>query len=198
MNSRERLEHDLDRLISILSSFRDIMAVIMFGSYARGDHDEYSDIDILVIFRDRDAMWRDWDELFEKIGELRLLIHLIPKTYEEFLKSEPTFLDEIYKYGIILYSKYPFTTHLSPPNQRPMKLIIYNLSGLKQREKVRLLYKLYGKGGKDRLGLLRELGGEKLGEGCIIIPGDKLDPILDTFRKFNVNYKLLDVINVYT
>ena len=185
-----KLESDLSRLVEIISSFREVIGVILFGSIARGDFDEYSDYDILVIFKDKGSMWSRWDDLFKAVGKLKLLIHMIPKSFDEFLNSEPTFLNEIYKDGMILYAKYPFPAFLRPLNQ--WKLIVYDLSMLEQRDKMKILYKLYGKRKLGKYGLLEMLGGRKLGDGCIIIPAENLKPILEIFKQFNVKIKILD------
>ncbi len=79
-----KLESDLSRLVEIISSFKEVIGVILFGSIARGDFDEYSDYDILVIFKDKGSMWSRWDDLFKAVGKLKLLIHMIPKSFDEF------------------------------------------------------------------------------------------------------------------
>ena len=193
MSLRRRVDYDLNRLVDIISRVDGVIALILFGSIARGDYDEYSDYDILVIFRDRDVMWRNWDKLFDKVGRLNLLIHLIPKTYDELLNSEPTFLNEIYKYGIILYSKYPFKTKLGYMNLKYKKLVIYSLKGLKQRQKTKLLYLLYGKRGVKKSGLLRDIGGEKLSEGCLIIPAEEGERLINVFKQFNIKPRIIDI-----
>ena len=40
---------------------------------------EYSDYDLLILFRDRRSMWRRWDSLFKIAGEMEMNLHLIPK-----------------------------------------------------------------------------------------------------------------------
>lgn len=193
MSLRRRVEYNLSRLVDVISKIEGVIAIILFGSLARGDYDEYSDYDILVVFRDRDVMWRNWDRLFSEVGRLRLLIHLIPKTYEELLNSEPTFLNEIYKYGILLYSKYPFKIKLGHIGLKHRKLIIYSLRGLRQSQKSKLLYILYGRRSLKKDGLVSEIGGEKLGEGCIIIPAEHTNRILKIFMQFNLKPRIIDI-----
>ena len=193
MSLRGKQGCDLDKLVRLISSFEEVIAIILFGSIARGDYDEYSDYDILVIFKDKKSMWRRWDDLFKSVGKLGLLIHLIPKSYEEFLNSEPTFLDEIYKHGILLYMKYPFIIRLRPPHLKHEKLITYDLSGLEQKDKVKLLYMLYGKKGLRKRGILSRLGGDKICDGCIIVPAENSAPLLRILREYRVKIRVLDV-----
>jgi predicted nucleotidyltransferase len=193
MSLRGRLEYDLSRLVKVISRIEEVIGIILFGSYARGDYDEYSDYDILVIFKDKDSMWRRWDDLFKSVGELRLLIHLIPKSYDEFLNSERVFLDELYKQGIVLYAKYPFTTYLKPIHLKCNKIIVYDLSSLKQKEKMKLLYELYGKKEYNKPGLIKRLNGEKLSSGCITIPSENAQEIIKVLKRYNVKIRIIDV-----
>ncbi|MCX8188228.1 MAG: nucleotidyltransferase domain-containing protein [Nitrososphaeria archaeon] len=190
---KEKLEYDLNDLVETISSIKEVLAVILFGSIARGDFDEYSDYDILVIFKDRESMWRNWDELFRRVGKLNLLVHCIPKSFEEFLKSEPTFLSEIFRNGKLLYTKYPFQAYMKPLSLRPFKLIVYDMSGLKQGDKMKFYYKLYGKSGSNNVGLVKKVDGIKISEGCLLIPEDSFKIIKEILDKFNVKFNVIDV-----
>lgn len=192
MSLRRRLESDLSSLVEEVSSIREVIAIILFGSFARGDYDEYSDYDLLVIFRDRESMWNRWDELFQKVGGLGLLVHLIPKSLDEFINSEPTFLNEVLKHGKLLYSKYPFQSSLVPLNLQRFKLITYSMRNLKQEDKMRLIYILYGKKGSKSIGLVKRLGGLKISEGCIIVPEENAKVVLEALRKQNVKANFLN------
>lgn len=193
MDLRVRLEHDLSSLTEEVSSIKEVVAVILFGSIAKGDYDEYSDCDLLVVFRDRESMWRRWNELFQRVGKLGLLVHLIPKSLDEFTNSEPTFLEEVLKHGKALYSKYPFQPSLVPLNLQRARLLVYNMRRLKQEDKMRLLYRLYGKRGARSMGLVNRLGGLKIGEGCIIVPEENAGAILEVLREHGVEVKSFDV-----
>jgi len=191
MSLKEKQEYDLSKIAEVLSSINEVIAVILFGSVARGDYDEYSDYDILVIFKDKESMWKRWDDVFEKIGALKLLVHLIPKSLEEFLNSEPSFLEEIFKHGRLLYSKYPFQSYMKPLNLRCMYLLAYNMKSLKQRDKMKLFYKLYGK--KKSNGLIRKFGGLKISNGCIIVPEENFEDALKVLQRYGAEVKVLKI-----
>jgi predicted nucleotidyltransferase len=188
---KERLEYDLSSLTETVSSIREVVAIILFGSVARGDYDEYSDYDLLVVFRDREGMWRRWDKLFQNVGRLGLLVHLIPKSMDEFAESEPTFLREVLKHGVVLYSKYPFQSFLSPLRLERMVLAAYSMRRLGQKDKMRLVYRLYGRKGSN--GLVKRLGGLKIAEGCILIPEDASDALLKALTEYGVEVKTFNV-----
>ncbi|MEM2180576.1 MAG: nucleotidyltransferase domain-containing protein [Nitrososphaeria archaeon] len=193
MNLKEKLEYDLNNLVEAISSIKEVLAIILFGSIARGDYDEYSDYDILVIFKDKESMWKNWDELFKRVGRLNLLVHCIPKSLEEFLKSEPTFLNEIFRNGKLLYIKYPFQAYMRPLDLKPYKLITYNMSGLRQEDKMKFYYKLYGKNSSSNIGLVKKVGGIKVSEGCLLIPENSFEIIKEILNKFNVKFNIIEI-----
>ncbi|MEM2154933.1 MAG: nucleotidyltransferase domain-containing protein [Nitrososphaeria archaeon] len=193
MNLKEKLEYDLNNLVETISSIKEVLAIILFGSIARGDYDEYSDYDILVIFKDKESMWKNWDELFKRVGRLNLLVHCIPKSLEEFLKSEPTFLNEIFRNGKLLYIKYPFQAYMKPLDLKPYKLITYNMSGLRQEDKMKFYYKLYGKNSSSNIGLVKKVGGIKVSEGCLLIPENSFEIIKEILNKFNVKFNVIEI-----
>ncbi len=189
---KEKLEYDLNNLIKCISSIDEVIAIILFGSIAKGEYDEYSDYDLLVIFKDKESLWKKWDELFKKIGKLNLLIHCIPKSLNEFLNSEPIFLMDILKNGKLLYSKYPFQAYIKPINLKHMKLITYNLSKLNQKDKMKIIYKLYGKGDSKNKGIINKVNGIKLNDGCILIPEENSKDVINILKKYGANINIID------
>ncbi|MGB9759702.1 MAG: nucleotidyltransferase domain-containing protein [Thermoproteota archaeon] len=193
MSLRKNQEYDLSKLIEAISSINEVIAIILFGSVARGDYDEYSDYDLLVVFKDKSSMWKRWNEVFEKAGELKLLLHMIPKSLDEFLNSEPTFLEEIFKHGKLLYSKYPFQSYMKPLNLKRMYLLVYNMRNLKQKDKMKLFYRLYGKRKNKDKGLVNKLGGLRVNNGCIIVPEENIETILRVLREHGAETKIFKI-----
>lgn len=76
--------------------------VILFGSYARGDYDEESDIDVLIV---GDV---DFNELMEVVTDILLeygeLISPVVMKPEEFKKREDSFIRTVLGEGKVLYS----------------------------------------------------------------------------------------------
>lgn len=63
-NERASLAAVVDRLVKRYGS--DLLRVVLFGSKARGDFDEESDLDILVVVRmPDDNYWRHWREILD-------------------------------------------------------------------------------------------------------------------------------------
>lgn len=51
-------------------------------------------------------------QYYKLVGRLRLYIQLIPTSYDEILNYEATFKREIFRFGIVLYSRYVFIARL--------------------------------------------------------------------------------------
>ena len=94
----------MNDLVDRIAPIDGVIAIILFGSVAKGLADEYSDVDVLILFRDKKTLWKGWDSVFDAIGPMKLDIHAIPETLEEFRNANPVFFDEVNKNGIVLYS----------------------------------------------------------------------------------------------
>ena len=79
-----------------------IESIVLFGSYARGDYDEESDIDVLIV---GDV---DFDELMDIVTDILLeyreLISPIVIKPEEFKRRKDTFIKTVLREGKVLYS----------------------------------------------------------------------------------------------
>jgi len=85
-----------------------ISSLILYGSAAKGDMREESDIDVLVITKDDDN--EIYDEMSKirtdvdlKNGSLTSLISISRREIEEYLKLNSPFIKDVIKEGIILY-----------------------------------------------------------------------------------------------
>lgn len=115
-------------------------------------------------------MWAAWKELFKRVGRLRILAHVIPKSLDEFFNTEPTLFEEIRSHGKVLFLRYP----LSMPvvgNQTSGSPNV-QAQGTKPEEQGQANVScLYGKGGKA--GLVERLGGIRVAEGCLLVPEEE-------------------------
>ena len=79
-----------------------VQEIILFGSYARGDHDEESDIDVLIVGDvDFDELMNIVTDILLEYGELISPIVLKP---EEFGKRRDSFIKTVLSEGKVLYS----------------------------------------------------------------------------------------------
>ena len=102
-----------DRLISELEG--DIEAIILYGSVARGESNEESDIDILIISSNKRRVYdRASDIRYEldlKHGTLTTIMVYTPEEFEQSLSLGSPFLREVLKEGKALYGERKLQTY---------------------------------------------------------------------------------------
>ena len=199
MQLRGEVKSDLSNLVKAIA-YVEVVAVILFGSRARGDYDEHSDYDLLVIFDDEESMWRNRGKLFENVGKLGLFTQVLTRSIREFVKkTEPTFRQNVLEQGVLLYLRYPFRAPAFCENLRPMAIVSYSMKGLSQTRKMKVVYQLFGKKMKGRSvgGVVEENNGMKLGDGCFMIPTENLEKITQIMKEYNIQYRVLRTYSPY-
>ena len=79
---------------------------ILFGSYARGEADEYSDVDLVIIketglpFLDRDT---DFQGLFEATRKALQILVYTPDEFERMRAGGNPFILNVIKDGVVIY-----------------------------------------------------------------------------------------------
>jgi hypothetical protein len=119
-----------------------------------------------------------------------MLLHVIPQTLEELKNANPVFLEELLANGKVLFAKYPLEVFPKPAKLKPFCLIIYDMSRLSYKDKMKIVYFLYKKEGK---GIVTKVGGTKLNEGCLLLPSNASNEIIDKLNAIRVNVKKLEV-----
>ncbi|MGC9345682.1 MAG: nucleotidyltransferase domain-containing protein [Candidatus Bathyarchaeales archaeon] len=193
MRLKIKLESNLSRLVEAITQVNGIVTIILFGSRAKGNYDEYSDYDLLVVFENDEIMWKNRRKMYENVGKLGLFTQVLTRSMRELWeKTEPTFLQSILKHGIILYLRYPMQAPALLQNLKPMAIVTYNLKGLTQKEKMTVIYRLFGK--RTIKGIVQRGGGEKLGDGCFLIPVENLEEVVQILKQHNIKF---DITTVY-
>ncbi len=90
----------IHHITEVLSQFPMVESVILFGSRARGDHRERSDIDLAVVCPD--ASIQDWFRMTDVIDEAPTLLKVDLVRFE---KMQEAFQEEINLDGIVLYER---------------------------------------------------------------------------------------------
>lgn len=180
--------------------------VILFGSVARDDFDEQSDIDLFVEIKDlskRDAIEQKIKEtinIFEiksdttwKLRKISLPIKAIIGKLKE--PSWSSLHKEIISSGIVAYGSYKEV----PKDLQHYALVSYSINKISQNKKMRFLRKIYGcrTKKKDKIytqqGMLSSLGGEKIGTNQMLLKGNDFKKILDLIKDFKVPYKIKEI-----
>ena len=88
----------------IVSRMRLVTSIVLFGSFARGENDENSDVDILTISLDKN---KPTAELAEILGRDVNLINFTPAEWSGQAKSNRAFYLDVITDGILLYGTKP-------------------------------------------------------------------------------------------
>jgi predicted nucleotidyltransferase len=190
MKLKEKHISDLNEIVNAVSKTQGVIGILLFGSLARGDYDEYSDYDLLVLFENKALMWQNWDELFQTVSDLNLNLHVIPETLGELKNANPMFLNELSKHGKVLFARLPLEVFLQPLKLESHCLISYNMSNLNYRDKMKVIYFLYR---KSDTGTVANMGGTKLSESCFLIPSNAADKITQTLNSLGAETKKLKI-----
>lgn len=169
-----------------------VEAVVLFGSYARGDFDEGSDVDLLIVFRDRSSLEGGWRRATEITGERGIFVQLVTMTIDE-LKSS-SLLSVVLRDGKTLYSTEGFSLQRLA-RFKPYVLVTYDLRSMTSNSKVKFVQALQGrKSGKYTYkGLLTELGGFKVGRNCVMIPQEGVTELTNFLDKEGITYFIRNV-----
>lgn len=176
-----------------------ISKIILFGSVARGDFDDESDIDIFIETSLSEKLFQKQLDLFNKsrISEYYRLSgiknEIVLKVGK--LKRWKGLHESIAENGIILYGKY------EEKQKELLHFTLFKISVEKRKfsSKVKIWRQLYGykqKVGKKIYispGLLQKLDAVKLAKGIFLVPFYNRQKVLDFLDKCKVSYEMLDI-----
>ena len=101
----EALDRALDRIVAQLAAMPEVERVILFGSYAAGRRDLFTDLDLLVVMASDQNFVRRTAELYRRISA-DVDVDLLVYTPEEFERlRERGFVRQALTSGKVLYEK---------------------------------------------------------------------------------------------
>ena len=131
---------NLNKAINFARKIRDksnILSMVLFGSVATGDDRIDSDIDIAIIYDQKD---QKKEELINTIKDESIqVIHL---SLDE-LKAEVEIQDALAGDGMLLFGT-PITIMTQQTSLKPKMILVYNTSECDQKTKMKLHRALYG------------------------------------------------------
>jgi predicted nucleotidyltransferase len=84
-----------------------VSSITLFGSMARGENDEKSDMDLLIIGKKKKSGYPDLNDFKNKLS-MEITMHLFSwDEWNEQAKENKAFYSDIIKYGIPLYGELP-------------------------------------------------------------------------------------------
>ena len=99
----------LDRLTAVFATISDILQIVVFGSRSRGDSSGSSDLDVLVLVKEKNSMAL---QMIQKLKAKALndvedfcYVNVFPVRESEFYSSQGTFQRRVQKEGITIWSR---------------------------------------------------------------------------------------------
>jgi len=179
----DKIQKAMDKIKAI----EGVIGVVLFGSYSRGDYDEGSDVDVLVVFNSTDAREKGLRKVYRVTADIDLFFQVIGLTIEELRRS--SLLETAMREGKIYFASEEVKEMLTT-KRRPYALITYHIANLTPKERVLFTQKLEGRGrGKYKYeGLIHKVYGYKVGRGVVMIPVENLKAITQYLEKERIDY----------
>jgi len=176
----EEIEH-------VVKEIKGTVSIVLFGSFSRGDYGEGSDIDLLVVFKNKKDLHKGLKEICETTAKSDLFFQVIGLTLEE-LKKSPL-LETALREGRIYYTRQE-AKKLLTPTHKPYALATYTTANLNAKERVIFTQKLEGRGkGQYRYdGLIHKIGGYKVGRGVVMAPVRSLKTLTEHLEKKKIDH----------
>lgn len=184
----------LKKIVKELSEINDVKAIILYGSFARGDDNPMSDIDLLILTTKQGTSLQVQDKI---IGlDIKRNIQPTIRTLKELKDTDSGLLQNIFREGRIIYLKGPLDIEVRLLlKQRPYLLYTFNLNRLAQTTKAKFNRELYERKPKKYSypGLLQKIGGRKISKGCVLVAYEKRNPIDKLFQRYKIEAETIKV-----
>ena len=178
---------EIERAVNKIKEIKGTVSIVLFGSFSRGDYDEGSDIDLLVVFKNKKDLDRGLNEIYNTTAKSDIFFQVIGLTLEEMKKSP--LLETVLREGKIYYIKQD-AEKLLTPTRKPYALLTYTTANLNAKERVIFTQELEGRRrGKYRYdGLIHKIGGYKVGRGVVMVPLGSLKTLIEQLEKKEIDY----------
>lgn len=184
------------KIVKELSTLKDIKAIILYGSFARGEYSSRSDIDLFILTTKKQTQKEVEEKIIKLESDVGRNIQPTVRTITELQKTDTGLLQNIFQEGKIIYLKE--TTEIPVAillQQKPYLIYLFHINSLSQKDKVKFNRHLYTqtRKGYEYKGLLQKIAGQKLSAGCVMIPYNKKRIIENFLKRFKVKYSPLKI-----
>lgn len=193
-----RLESALRELTDAVIRIDVVAALVLFGSFARGEYGRKSDVDLLVLLDQDDAAESSpvSQQILRLIGELesqwRLPMRLAPMISSARRPDDlgADLMHDLWHDGVVLYGQAHALAALQPDTLVPWTLFRFSASKAAPSERVHLSRRLHGS--RERPGLVRPPA-LVLGRGALLVPADQHRPVLEALEVAGATYDIIPV-----
>ena len=182
------------KIIAQLSAIKDLKAIILYGSFARGDYGPRSYVDLMLITTKKETI----EELQDTIISLDLERPIQPviRTEKELAETDSGLLQNLFLEGKILFLREPLDLDSSTLLKlKPFLVYTFDLARLDQKAKAKFNRAFYHRMHRnyDYPGVLNSLQGEKLASGCVMVPFSKKKALEKFFKSQEVKFNSLPI-----
>jgi len=106
---------EIERVVNEIKEIKGTIGTVLFGSFSRGDYDEGSDIDLLVVFKDKKDLDQGLGNIYKATAKTDRFFQVVGLTLDE-LKNSPL-LETALREGKIYYAKQDVKKLLTPTHE---------------------------------------------------------------------------------
>lgn len=187
-----KVEETIAEIKKRLIKFKGIVAVILYGSVARGDYSiRHSDIDILIVLEDIKAE-NKINKIIDDINiKYRVKIH--PEYQAKEIKHEDqTLLCKMFEEGRILFSKGLWFMDKKQLGLDAWRLYRFDTSNIDKINRVMFSRTLHGR--KGYKGLIDGVSIIDAGRGGLLVKKSMFREIEQVFERFKIKYKVVKTV----
>ena len=189
----------INRFIDGVRQIPDLECILLYGSFARGEEDNRSDIDLMLVF-DSEKPKRHISEVMKVVSELKPHREIRP-VLTNLHDYDPSFFLNVFREGKLLWGRVMISGE--GLLLRPFILISYDLTSVSPAKKVKISRFVHGyrstkviEGAKktyNYTGVAEKFGVRIISKGTLLVPEQNKKEILGFLDNNGIDYDQLSI-----